>query len=283
MIINKQGEAFEYEGKKYIVGEDVYATESNYYGLIGVIKEIRTGEDKDTDNPEPDIYCDFFEPVLEADKERLYQTFGNYYALDGIIMAPSMVTPIREGCCNGKEKFGTLFLLQEEWAYDGDGVQTNTMAFTNKESALMFFKYRLYQESEDGSISSYRDNDAVVVDEGAEDYEIFLEGFYNDDHYIIHILELPLAMSESYLKSLTQKVIAVERREHLIEQIEQWDETEELTDAQYNAVINDKSISDRITKKLSEDEGFFESYWQAVSEVGFDLIRKYSQKEPNNE
>ena len=87
MIINKQGETFEYEGKKYIVGEDVYATESSYYGLIGVIKEIRTGEDKDTDNPEPDIYCDFFEPVLEADKERLYQTFGNYYALDGIIMA----------------------------------------------------------------------------------------------------------------------------------------------------------------------------------------------------
>ena len=279
MIINKQGEAFEYEGKKYIVGEDVYATESSYYGLIGVIKEIRTGEDKDTDNPEPDIYCDFFEPVLEADKERLYQTFGNYYALDGIIMAPSMVTPIREGCCNGKEKFGTLFLLQEEWAYDGDGVQTNTMAFTNKESALMFFKYRLYQESEDGSISSYRDNDAVVVDEGAEDYEIFLEGFYNDDHYIIHILELPLAMSESYLKLLTQKVIAVERREHLIEQIEQWEETSEMSDAQYSAVINDETLSERIGKKLADDEFYWDSYWQAVSEVASDLIAKHTKKE----
>ena len=279
MIINKQGEAFEYEGKKYIVGEDVYATEASYYGLIGVIKEIRTGEDKDTDNPAPDIYCDFFEPVLEADKERLYQTFGNYYALDGIIMAPSMVTPIREGCCNGKEKFGTLFLLQEEWAYDGDRVQTNTMAFTNKESALMFFKYRLYQESEDGSISSYRDNDAVVVDEGAEDYEIFLEGFYNDDHYLIHILELPLAMSESYLKSLTQKVIAVERREHLIEQIEQWEETGEMTDAQYSAVINDETLSERIGKKLADDEFYWDSYWQAVSEVAFDLIAKHTKKE----
>jgi hypothetical protein len=279
MIINKQGEAFEYEGKKYIVGEDVYATESNYYGLIGVIKEIRTGEDKETDNPEPDIYCDFFEPVLEADKERLYQTFGNYYALDGIIMAPSMVTPIREGCCNGKEKFGTLFLLQEEWAYDGDGVQTNTMAFTNKESALMFFKYRLYQESEDGSISSYRDNDAVVVDEGAEDYEIFLEGFYNDDHYIIHILELPLAMSESYLKSLAGKVIAVERREHLIEQIEQWEETSEMSDAQYSAVINDETLSERIGKKLADDEFYWDSYWQAVSEVASDLIAKHTKKE----
>ena len=279
MIINKQGEAFEYEGKKYIVGEDIYATESSYYGLIGVIKEIRTGKDKETDNPEPDIYCDFFEPVLEADKERLYQTFGNYYALDGIIMAPSMVTPIREGCCNGIEKFGSIFLLQEEWAYDGDGVQTNTMAFTNKESALMFLKYRLYQEAEEGSISSYRDNDAVVVDEGAEDYEIFLEGFYNDDHYLIHILELSLAMSESYLKSLTQKVIAVERREHLIEQIEQWEETSEMSDAQYSAVINDETLSERIANKLADDAFYWDSYWQAVSEVASELIEKYAKKE----
>ena len=111
MIINKQGESFEYEGKKYIVGEDVYATESSYYGLIGVIKEIRTGKDKETDNPEPDIYCDFFEPILTADKERLQEELGEYYALDGIIMAPSMIMPIREGCCDGKEKFGTIFLL----------------------------------------------------------------------------------------------------------------------------------------------------------------------------
>lgn len=280
MIINKQGETFEYEGKKYMIGEDVYATESAYYGLIGVIKEVRTDEDMETDNPEPEIYCDFYEPVLQADKERLQKEFNSdMYALDGIIMAPSMVTPIREGCCNGKEKFGTLFLLQEEWAYDGDGVQTNTMAFTNKESALMFFKYRLYQESEDGSISSYRDNDAVVVDEGAEDYEIFLEGFYNDDHYIIHILELPLAMSESYLKSLTQKVIAVERREHLIEQIEQWEETFEMSDAQYSAVINDETLSERIGKKLADDAFYWDSYWQAVSEVASELIEKYAKKE----
>ena len=57
MIINKQGEAFDYEGKKYIVGEDVYATGSSYYGLIGIIKEIRTDADMETDNPEPEIYC----------------------------------------------------------------------------------------------------------------------------------------------------------------------------------------------------------------------------------
>ena len=280
MIINKQGETFEYEGKKYMIGEDVYATESAYYGLIGVIKEVRTDEDMETDNPEPEIYCDFYEPVLQADKERLQKEFNSdMYALDGIIMAPSMVTPIREGCCNGKEKFGTLFLLQEEWAYDGDGVQTNTMAFTNKESALMFFKYRLYQESEDGSISSYRDNDAVVVDEGAEDYEIFLEGFYNDDHYIIHILALPLAMSESYFKLMIHKMLPIERRSHLIDQLEQWDESLRLTNEQYNAVINDPMLSTLIGKKLADNDVYWEIYWRSVAEVASDLIAKHTKKE----
>ena len=123
--------------------------------------------------------------------------------------------------------------------------------------------------------------DAFVLPK--EDYEMFHEGFYNDDHYIIHILELPLAMAESYLISMKDKIADLIMRDHLIEQIEQWEEVGELTDAQYSAVINDKGLSERIRKKLSQDEGFFDSYWRAVSEIGGDLVRKYSQKEPNNE
>ncbi len=280
MIINKQGEAFEYEGKKYIVGEDVYATGSSYYGLIGIIKEIRTDADMETDNAEPEIYCDFYEPVLEADMKRLQEEFGSeYYALDGIIMAPSMITPIREGCCDGQDEYGKIFILQEDWSYDGDGQEVNSMAFSNKESAMMFLRYRLYQEAEDGSISSYQNNESVEINEDNESYEIYLEGFYNDDHYNIRIIELKLAMSDSYYKAMAQKVIAVERREHLIEQIEQWEETGEMTDAQYSAVINDESLSERVTKKLADDEFYWDSYWQAISEVASDLIAKHKKKE----
>lgn len=280
MIINKQGEAFEYEGKKYIVGEDVYATGSSYYGLIGIIKEIRTDADMETDNEEPEIYCDFYEPVLKADKVKLQKEFdSDLYALDGIIMAPSMIVPIREGHCDGKEKFGKIYLLQEDWSYDGDGQEVNSMAFTNIESAFMFLRYRLYQEAEDGSISSYQNNDSVEVDEGEDWYEIYLDGFYNDDHYNIRIVELPLAMSDSYLKSMTEKVIAVERRDHLIEQIEQWDETLQMSNEQYSAVINDERLSSKITKKLADDDFYWDSYWKAVSEVAFDLIAFHTKKE----
>lgn len=280
MIINKQGEAFEYEGKKYIVGEDVYATKSSYYGLIGIIKEIRTDDDMETDNAEPEIYCDFYEPVLQADKERLQKEFNSdLYALDGTIMAPSMIVPIREGHCDGKENYGKIYLLQEDWSYDGDGQEVNSMAFANMESAFMFLRYRLYQEAEDGSISSYQNNESVEVDEGEDWYEIYLDGFYNDDHYNIRIVELTLSMSDSYFRSMAEKVIAVERRDHLIEQIEQWDETLQMSNEQYGAVINDESLSERISKKLASDDCYWESYWQAVSEVAFELIAEHTKKE----
>ena len=280
MIINKQGEAFEYEGKKYIVGEDVYATESSYYGLIGIIKEIRTDADMETDNEEPEIYCDFYEPVLQADKERLKKEFNSdLYALDGIIMAPSMIVPIREGHCDGKENFGKIYLLQEDWSYDGDGQEVNSMAFTNMESALMFLRYRLYQEAEDGSISSYQNNDAMQVDEGNDWYEIYLDGFYNDDHYNIRIVELPLAMSESYFKLMIHKMLPIERRSHLIDQLEQWDESLRLTNEQYNAVINDPMLSTLIGKKLADNDVYWEIYWRSVAEVASDLIAKHTKKE----
>lgn len=279
MIISKQGETFEYEGKKYIVGEYVYATESAYYGLIGVIKEIRTGKDVETENGAPDVYCDFYEPVLQADKDRINKAFGEYYALDGIIMAPSMITPIREGCCSGKEELGKVFLLQENWNFDGEGLQSNTMAFTNKESALMFLRYKLYIDAEEGSIAAYQGKDNMMVDEGAEDYEIYLEGFYNEDHYLIHIVEVSLATAESYYQALKEKVTKLSRRDDIIEQISQWEETLAMSEAQYSALINDETISERIKEGLSSEDEFWETYWRVVSEVAFDLIRKHTEKE----
>ena len=248
--------------------------------MIGIIKEIRTDADMETDNPEPEIYCDFYEPVLQADKERLQKEFDSeYYALDGIIMAPSMIVPIREGHCDGKENFGKIYLLQEDWSYDGDGQEVNSMAFTSIESAFMFLRYRLYQEAEDGSISSYQNNEAMQVDEGNDWYEIYLEGFYNDDHYNIRIIEIPLVMSESYYESLKGRIKSLIYKDDLIEQICDWEETAELSESQYNAVINDETLLKRMTDKLLDEDEYWESYYRVLSEVGFDLIREHSKKE----
>ena len=57
MIYNKVGETLEFEGKKYAVGENIVGAEtSEYEGLFGYIKEIRTDNDKDTENEPPPTF-----------------------------------------------------------------------------------------------------------------------------------------------------------------------------------------------------------------------------------
>ena len=84
MIYNTKNQKFEHEGKTFIIGETIYAIESVYRGLVGVIKEIRTDLDMETDNPAPEIVCDFYTPVLSIDIDRLKQELGSTYALDNI-------------------------------------------------------------------------------------------------------------------------------------------------------------------------------------------------------
>ena len=102
------GAEFEYEGVKYVVGQPVVATaESEYEGLHGTITEIRDGEDKETDNETPDIYCEF-EPPEEVFSD-LYDEPKELedIILDLVIMAPGMVRPLEvpNRCLSGRWKF----------------------------------------------------------------------------------------------------------------------------------------------------------------------------------
>ena len=60
MIYKKPGEKFSHENITYTVGSRVLANEaSEYSGLFGRILEIRTDDDRETENDTPDIYCKF--------------------------------------------------------------------------------------------------------------------------------------------------------------------------------------------------------------------------------
>ena len=107
MILNKSNEVFEFEGKKFKIGDEVIvnSVDADYEGLIGVITEIRDGEDKETDNETPDIYCNFFEPVIPAEIDQLEKLFSAIFQeprkledinLDQVIMAPEMIDVIAE-------------------------------------------------------------------------------------------------------------------------------------------------------------------------------------------
>ena len=78
MIINQPGAGFEYEGITYIIGAPVIGTHAGEYeGLYGSITEIRDGEDKDTENETPDIYCSFEEPALPCEVKNWKRDFQN--------------------------------------------------------------------------------------------------------------------------------------------------------------------------------------------------------------
>lgn len=106
MIKDRTGDTFEYEGKIYAIGARVIGTaESEYEGLYGVITEIRDGEDKETENETPDIYCTFDVPDDETMIKEIEERFTDLYetektiddiVLDEVIMAPEMIEVIPE-------------------------------------------------------------------------------------------------------------------------------------------------------------------------------------------
>ena len=126
MLYQKNGDQFAAEGKTFAVGGDVFANgNSAYMGLFGTVTEIRTGDDRETENDTPDIYCAFDPP---EDQERTYAYERRFSALnhcpkkldeiglDCAIMAPETLEPIPRTL---PEKTGTVYTLS--YYIDSDG------------------------------------------------------------------------------------------------------------------------------------------------------------------
>lgn len=64
MILQENGARFCTEGKVFTIGGIICANdESEYAGLCGTVMEIRSGDDHETENDTPDIYCAFDPPT----------------------------------------------------------------------------------------------------------------------------------------------------------------------------------------------------------------------------
>ena len=105
MICSRYGESVIAEGKLFIVGEKVIATDSDYAGLKGCITEIRTGADKETENETTDIYCCFDIPESKEEIKLLEEHFSDLFCekktiddigLDLVIMAPGEIRRLGE-------------------------------------------------------------------------------------------------------------------------------------------------------------------------------------------
>lgn len=125
MILNKSNQTFEYEGKKYKIGDRIVATavSDEYEGLIGHITEIRDGDDKDTENETPDIYCTFYAPIMPYDVQQIEERFSNAYGepkkiedivLDVVIMAPEMIVVITD--FEKSTEGDKVYVVSDDWA-----------------------------------------------------------------------------------------------------------------------------------------------------------------------
>lgn len=94
--------------------------DSDYAGLEGIILEIHTGEDKETDNLTPDIHCCFDYPESDVQVQKLEERFSSLYnmskkldalALDEVIMSPNELILIPEEPTRLLHYIGT-----DEWA-----------------------------------------------------------------------------------------------------------------------------------------------------------------------
>lgn len=289
MILRKKNKPFKYDGKTYFIGEEIVAlNNSEYSGLFGRIVEIRNGADKETDNKTPDIYCEFDPPLFPKDIEELEKRFSCLYkapkklddiTLDSVIMAPDMIKSLTEKTDGRKI---TIYSLEEDWAYDDDYGHTTEII-----SDYMLAKKKLCEkiknEKEDGSVERWLDDEELIEDYGNDYYEAYLDGYYSSSHYLVSITSHNAAVNDSVVSDIANAYIDNSRVEDFVSQIEQWDEVEKMTDKQYNAMITNKDLPDRIRSALSKNDTYWEAYWQSISELAFRMVEEYSKKQFSEE
>ena len=289
MKLTKRNKPFEYDGKTYYIGEEIVAlNNSEYSGLFGRIVEIRDDADKETDNKTPDIYCEFDPPLFPKDIEELEKRFSDLYkapkklddiTLDSVIMAPDMIKSLTEKTDGRKI---TIYSLEEDWAYDDDYGHTTEII-----SDYMLAKKKLCEkiknEKDDGSVERWLDDEKLIEDYGNDYYEAYLDGYYSSSHYLVSITSHNAAVNDSVVSDIANAYIDNSRVEDFVSQIEDWNEVDKLTDKQYNAMITDKDLPERIRIALSKNDIYWEAYWQSISELAFKLVDEYSKKQFSEE
>lgn len=289
MILNEHGKSFEYDGITYAIGDVVIGTDaSEYEGLAGTIIEIRDGEDKETENETPDIYCSFEPPLLPEDVKALEETFSELYeesktiediVLDMVIMAPEMIIHADKRSQNARKI--KLYAVTEDWTNNDDEYGQSTTLFATKEAAMKEFKLILATEALNGIIADIKGTYNYVEEFSSIDYECYVDGFYEGNHYRIAVEEKELYLTPSSLEQTRKLAQNITYCADFIEQVESWDEVADMSSAQYAKMITDPEVPERIRKAIDMNDGYWESYWLSISEAAHQLVREAKGADSN--
>lgn len=191
--------------KKYRIGDKVVVNskDADYEGLIGIITEICDGEDKDTDNETPDIYCNFFKPIIPYEIELLEKRFSAIFQkprkledinFDQVIMAPEMIEVITD--LEKTDSNQKVYIVIDDWAYN-DEYDSQIEVFADLKLAKAYMRKQVRQMEKYGGLFDRRGDEDCVEESTDMSYEIYIEGWYCSSHYSIQIKEKTLRKSQS--------------------------------------------------------------------------------------
>ena len=281
MIINRAGAQFTHEGVTYTIGDKIFSNDtSDFRGLFGYIKEIRTGDDRETDNDTPDIHCYFYPPFEPEAIAELESRFSTLYrspkrlediALDEVIMAPDMIQVITSA---KSTHMITAFRVEESWVIKGEPGMEVTPALDEMQAKQRMAEL-IHSESTEGCILEWRDDPQFEAEITPTFYECWLRDEYCENRYKVKITPVQICVSEELFESIGRRYVDGILRKHFAEQIEDWEELEGLTPMQIDEMIASPNVPTRIKKQLEGNGYLIESYWESLSEAAFDLVKKY--------
>lgn len=283
MIVNRPDAEYCYDDVIYHIGDLVVATtESEYEGLYGIITEIRDGDDRETENDTPDIYCEFDPPVLPCERKELEERFSRLYGmpktvdeitLDMVIMAPEMIRvmdKIPEPVPQDK-----VYLISEDWAANDNYGNSLSAAYTEFETAKRKMIELLGNEQSDGCIPLWKNRDDFIEDSTPTSYECYIEGEYCSSHYHVEIMEQSICASHSFMREMSDAHTASCQLEDFTLQISDWDELVHLSAEQIERMTHDPRFPGRFQKALGNNDYYWESYWLTMSEVAKEFVNLY--------
>ena len=284
MILREQGKSFEYEGMTYTIGDTIIATDaSEYEGLVGIILEIRDGDDKDTENETPDIYCSFEPPIFPDDIRELEKTFSDLYGetktvadivLDCVIMAPDMIISANSRSRDVRKI--KLYAVTEDWA-NNDNYSYDVTLFATQEDAMKEFKTLIATEALNGIIADIKGGSDYVEEFTPNRYECYLDGYYCESHYLVRVQEKELLLTPSSLEQTKKLAQDLVYRNDFVCQVEDWEEIAKMTPTQYQKMINDPGLPERFKKAFDMDDCYWEAYWQVISEVAHAIVEEHTK------
>lgn len=166
------------------------------------------------------------------------------------------------------------YLLCENWFADGQGGRS-VWLYSDYENAKAIFQAKLSKENRDGILAKWEDNLDRMERSKKDFFECWLDGQYAAYHYSLSLTTQKLFLSPNAMSEIYNIQLAANRTEDFLEEISQWEETEDLTEEQLAEMVQFADVPKRIKEKLASNSSYWSAYYESLSEASYEAVKAY--------